>query len=41
MTLADTWPAARVFAWHAWAMESDPWLNVERRGDGYIAQHGT
>lgn len=31
-------PMIRGWAYFAWAMESNPWLNVKRSGPGYIAQ---
>lgn len=36
--VADHWPLAQVFAFHAWASENNGLVEVERKGDGYIAQ---
>jgi len=34
----DELPMAQGWALIAWNLENDPWLAIERAGDGYIAQ---
>lgn len=36
--MANEIPLGKLFAYQAWSMENDPWREVVRDIDGYIAQ---
>lgn len=31
-------PMSQAWAFYAWSLENDPWINAERKAKGYIAQ---